>query len=107
MAKVYWSCLALSGCMILCGSPLRAEILLPPQASTRAGVLPSSQSQPPGTEFDEARRLSQQGKYNEAISALHQLESAHPDLKGVSHELGAAYYKMGDYANGIEFLKTS
>ena len=105
MAKVYWSCLTLSGCLILCGSPLRAEIPPPPHAYTRAGVLPSSQSQPPGTEFDETRRLSQQGKYTEAISALHQLESAHPDLKGISHELGAAYYKMGDFANAIAFLK--
>jgi tetratricopeptide (TPR) repeat protein len=105
MPKAYWSCLALSGCLILSGLPLRAEIPPLPQASTRPGALPLSQSQPPGTEFDDARRLSQQGKYNEAITALHQLESAHPDLKGLSHELGAAYYKMGDYANAIAFLK--
>jgi tetratricopeptide (TPR) repeat protein len=105
MAKVYWSRLALSGCLILCGPPLRAGIRPPPQTSTHASASPSSQSQPPGTEFNEERRLSQQGKYTEAITALHQLESSHPGLKGLSHELGAAYYKMGDFASAISFLK--
>jgi tetratricopeptide (TPR) repeat protein len=105
MAKVYWSRLALLGCLILGGPPLRAGIALPPPTSTHVGAPPSSQSLQPGTEFNEARRLSQQGKYNEAISALHQLESSHPGLKGLSHELGAAYYKMGDFASAISFLK--
>jgi tetratricopeptide (TPR) repeat protein len=61
------------------------------------------QSQP--SEFDQARRLSQQGKYDEAIAALHQLEVAHPGMKGLSHELGIAYYKKSDYANAIASLK--
>jgi tetratricopeptide (TPR) repeat protein len=57
------------------------------------------------TEFGEARRLLQQGKYDEAIAALHQLETTHPGMKGLSHELGAAYYKKGDYASAIASLK--
>ena len=104
MARVYWSCFALSGCLILSGLPLRAGIPQP-QTSAHAGAPPLSQSQQPATEFDEERRLSQQGKYNDAISTLHQLESSHPGLKGISHELGAAYYKMGDFASAISFLK--
>src|SRR5271165_1315534 len=105
MAKIYWSCLTLSGCLVLSGPPLFAGISQPRQTSAHAGASPSSQSPTPGTEFDEARRLSQQGKYNEAITALHQLESSHPGLKGLSLELGVAYYKMGDYASAITFLK--
>ncbi len=105
MAKVYWPRVAILGCLILCGPPLCAGMPPSPQASTHAGASSSSQSPTPGTEFDEARRLSQQGKYNEAITALHQLESSNPGLKGLSHELGAVYYKMGDFASAISFLK--
>jgi tetratricopeptide (TPR) repeat protein len=65
----------------------------------------SRQAQPSGNEFDEARRLLQQGKYDEAIAALHQLESSRPAMKGVSHELGTAYYKKNDYQNAIASLK--
>jgi tetratricopeptide (TPR) repeat protein len=105
MVKVHCSRIALAVSLIARWPAHAAEM---PQAAQSASAPDSShaaQSQPPGAEFDEARRLSQQGKYNEAISALHQLESAHPGLKGLSHELGAAYYKMGDYATAIAFLK--
>jgi tetratricopeptide (TPR) repeat protein len=105
MSKVHWSRIALAGSLIACWPAHAAETPRTAQSSSAADSSRPAQSQPPRTEFDEARRLSQQGKYNEAISALHQLESAHPGLKGVSHELGAAYYKMGDYANSIAFLK--
>src|SRR5579872_3385733 len=102
MAKAHWSCVALAASLIASWPNRGTEI---PQAAPAIDAPRPAQSQAPGTGFDEARRLSQQGKYNEAISALHQLESAHPDLKGLSHELGTAYYKMGDYANAIAFLK--
>src|SRR5579872_2291355 len=102
MAKAHWSCVALAASLIASWPNRGTEI---PQAAPAIDAPRPAQSQAPGSDFDEARRLSQQGKYNEAISALHQLESAHPDLKGLSHELGTAYYKMGDYANAIAFLK--
>jgi tetratricopeptide (TPR) repeat protein len=105
MAKVHWSRIALAGSFLACWPAHGAETPRTAQSSSAVDSPYSAQSQPPGTMFDEARRLSQQGKYNEAISALHQLESAHPGLKGLSHELGAAYYKMGDYASAIAFLK--
>jgi tetratricopeptide (TPR) repeat protein len=105
MTKVLWSCIVLAGISLACWPTHGAETPRAAQSSSAVDFPHSPQSQPPGTEFDEARRLSQQGKYNEAVSALHLLESAHPGLKGLSHELGAAYYKMGDYASAIAFLK--
>jgi tetratricopeptide (TPR) repeat protein len=105
MAKVLWSCIVLAGSFLACGPTHAAETPGAAQSSSAVDSPHFAQSQPRGTEFDEARRLSQQGKYNEAISALHDLGSAHPGLKGLSHELGAAYYKMGDYASAIAFLK--
>jgi len=105
MAKVLRSCIVFAGLSLACSPAHGAGALREGQSSSAAGSPHSAQSQPAGTEFDEARRLSQQGKYTEAITALHQLESSHPGLKGLSHELGAAYYKMGDYASAIAFLK--
>ncbi len=55
--------------------------------------------------FAPARRLSQEGKHDEAIAALRELQSKPPNPQGLSHELGAAYYKKGDYAQATAYLK--
>ena len=62
------------------------------------------QPEPSDPIFAEPRRLLQQGKYDEAISQLHDMEAKQPTLKGLSHELGAAYYKKGDYLSAITYL---
>ena len=36
-----------------------------------------------------------------------ELEAKHPGMKGLAHELGAAYYKSGDFANAIFYLEES
>jgi tetratricopeptide (TPR) repeat protein len=105
MAKFPWYFVALTASLMACWPTHAARTPQAAQSPSAVDAPRSAQSQPPGTEFDEVRRLSQQGKYNEAISALHQFESAHPGMKGISHELGAAYYKMGDYASAIAFLQ--
>ncbi len=82
-------------------------------------ALPQSQSLPsaaqPGpavqsasaaeTQFAEPRRLLRQGKYDEAVAQLQQLAALNPGLKGLSHELGAAYYKKGAYIRAIGCFK--
>jgi len=55
--------------------------------------------------FDGPRRLLQQGKYDDAIAALHDFETQRPAMKGLAHEFGTAYYKKGDYVNAIAYLK--
>src|SRR6266446_4320789 len=67
-----------------------------------AGVARQSASAP---EFAEARRLLEQGKYDEAVSRLKELEARSPRLKRLSHEIGAAYYKKGEYLKATEYLK--
>lgn len=105
MTKIRWSLIALAGSMIA-GQPARgAEAAKASQSASGSAVPSPAQSQPSPSEFDEARRLAQQGKYDEAVTALHQLESAHPGMKGIAHELGAAYYKKNEYGNAIAFLK--
>lgn len=69
-----------------------------PQAVTA----PSSPSNP---DFAAAQTLLQQGKYDDAIAQLQAMAAKNPGLKGLSHELGTAYYKKGDYIRAIDSFK--
>jgi tetratricopeptide (TPR) repeat protein len=84
-----------------------AEVRQTPQNPSTAGIPGSSQdaSSVPGTDFERARHLLAQGKYDEALLALHGLEAKQPEMKGLAHELGAAYYRSGNFANAIFYLK--
>ena len=105
MAQVYWCRVALAGSLLACWPNRGAEMPRAAESSSDIDSPHAAQAQPPGAEFEEARRLSQQGNYDDAIASLHQLESTHPRLKGLAHELGAAYYKKSDYLNAIASLK--
>ena len=59
----------------------------------------------PPAELTHARQLLQQGRYDEAVAELQRLSSTKPGIKGISHELGVAYYKKGDYVRAAELLK--
>ncbi len=79
-------------------------------AQTPAAHLPQnpapSQSARTAPDFAEARRLLQQGRYDEAVSQLSNLAATNPGgMKGLSFELGTAYYKKGDYAKAIDPLR--
>ena len=67
--------------------------------------LPSAPSASSENAFAAPRRLLQQGKNEEAIAQLQQMQAVNPDMKGVAHELGIAYYKSGDYVKAIDALK--
>ena len=67
-----------------------------PQASKTAGA---------DSEFAESRRLSQQGRYDEAIAQLQSIGARTPKPAGVAHELGVTYYKKGDYLKAADSLK--
>jgi tetratricopeptide (TPR) repeat protein len=105
MATVHWTCALLAGSLIACWPSRGAETSQAAQSSAAIDAAHPAQSQGLAADFDEARRLSQQGKYDDALAALHQLESAHPGMKGLSHEFGVAYYKKGDYSSAIVSLK--
>jgi tetratricopeptide (TPR) repeat protein len=55
--------------------------------------------------FGDARRLLQQGKFDEALAQLESLASKDPDLKGLAHELGITYYKKSDYLKATTSFK--
>ncbi len=79
-------------------------------AQTSPGPTPmdrsmSSSNPSPESVFAEARRLSEQGKYEDAIDALQQISTRNPRPPGLSHEMGTAYYKKSDYLKAAEYLK--
>jgi tetratricopeptide (TPR) repeat protein len=86
----------------LCSTVLPAQ---PPTQSPQAATPQVSKSDGAETDFAEARKLSQQGKYDEAIAMLQPLASRSPRPAGVSHELGIVYYKKGDYLKAADALK--
>ena len=77
----------------------------PASAPPTSGGAPTAQSEPSDPEFSSAHRLLQQGKYDEAVSQLSALAATKPGLKGLSRELGTAYYQKGDYIKAIDSLK--
>jgi len=107
MLKVISSSVGFLCSLILVCAPVSARFAQAPQnPSLPEAPRPSQQpSQPAVADFSQARRLSQQGKYDEAISLLHEIETQHPAMRGLAHELGAAYYKKSDFMNAIVYLK--
>jgi tetratricopeptide (TPR) repeat protein len=74
----------------------------PPQSAESAKQMPDAS---PDAGLEEARRLAQQGKFEEAITQLEALAAKQPEWKGLSHELGVVYYKKGDYLKAVASLK--
>jgi tetratricopeptide (TPR) repeat protein len=79
----------------------------PPPSQPHAIVEPVTpvKTEPGDPAFAAARALLQQGKYDEAVAQLSDLAAKKPGLKGLSSELGAAYYGKGDYIKAIESFK--
>ncbi len=76
------------------------------QAPSQADDAPKpKQTVSPDNTLSGARRLSEQGKFDEAIAKLEALAAKQPDLKGVSHELGVTYYKKSDYLKAVASFK--
>jgi len=98
--------LALLAALTFCAAalPTHAGTLQIPPAPNSSNSA-QSRSQASGSEFDAARQLLLQGKYEEAVAALHALEGRVPPVKGLSGELGVAYYKQGDFLTAVSFLK--
>ena len=107
MLKVRWFRIPLLGSLTLSYMFAWAGLTHPQQNpsvpdSPRPSQRPSEASE---ANFDQVHRLLQQGKYDEALTALHEVEESHPATKGLAHELGAAYYKKSEFVNAINYLK--
>lgn len=90
---------------MLVSADVRAMSPLPILLSATLFISTVCAAQGPASPFTHARQLLQQGKYDEAIAELQQLSSSQPALKGLPHELGAAYYKKSDYLSAVTELR--
>jgi tetratricopeptide (TPR) repeat protein len=85
--------------LLLCLLPA-AEVALA-QAITELKPLPRFEH----PDLRHASGLIQNRQYQDAISELQELKSQDPQRKGVTRELGVAYYKLGDYGHASETLR--
>ena len=87
---------------------LLASVAVGAQSQSAPTPQPATvQASPSNPDFAAAQTLLQQGKYDEAFAQLQAMATKNPGLKGLSHELGTAYYKKGDYIKAIESFKQS
>ena len=82
---------------------LVAAILFSPL--TLRAQSPSGTAGPPAASFDQVHRLTEQGKFEEALAVLSELSKATPPHRSLAHEYGVTYYRKGDYLNAITWLK--
>jgi tetratricopeptide (TPR) repeat protein len=55
--------------------------------------------------YDEIHRLTEQGKFDDALAELDEISKTNPTTKNLSHEFGVTYYRKGDYRNAITALQ--
>src|SRR5260370_4808858 len=67
---------------------------LPQAPDASAAAAPVSTAEP---DFSSARKLIQQGQYDQALAELDELAQKHPCLKGLDRELAFARYGKCDY----------
>jgi len=59
----------------------------------------------PSRPYDQIHRLTEQGKFDEALSALNEISKSNPAAKNLSREFGVTYYRKGDYVNAVAALQ--
>jgi tetratricopeptide (TPR) repeat protein len=103
MVNLGWSGTIL--CVVLTVSgPLGFGQNAKPDASIAESSRPDGSKSAPA-DFSTARRLLREGKYDDALSILLGMEERQPATPGLSHELGLAYYKKGDYLKAVLSLQ--
>ena len=55
--------------------------------------------------YKQIHRLTEQGKFDEALSALNEISKTNPTATNLSHEVGVTYYRKGDYGNAVVALQ--
>jgi tetratricopeptide (TPR) repeat protein len=89
--------------VLACFGGVRA---LAAQTPTQAIVTPKPKlTVPSDAALNEARRLSEQGKFDEAIAKIEGLAEKDPEMKGLAHELAVTYYKKSDYLKAVASFK--
>src|ERR1700732_4016118 len=55
--------------------------------------------------YGEVHRLTEQGKFDDALAGLNEISKTNPKAANLSHEFGVTYYRKGDYRNAVTTLQ--
>jgi tetratricopeptide (TPR) repeat protein len=55
--------------------------------------------------YDQVHRLTEQGKFDDALVGLNEIAKSNPTAKNLSHEFGVTYYRKGDYGSAVAALQ--
>jgi tetratricopeptide (TPR) repeat protein len=81
-------------------APLVLALLFLFRPSLNAQSVPDA---PPS--YAQVHRLTEQGKFDEALASLNEISKSNPAAKNLSHEFGVTYYRKGDYLNAVTALQ--
>jgi hypothetical protein len=81
MSRVSWSFVVLWS-LTFAGAPAHGQSPQPQQTAPASESSRGASSQRGAADFAEPQRLLKQGKYDDALSALHDMEEKHPAKRG-------------------------
>jgi tetratricopeptide (TPR) repeat protein len=55
--------------------------------------------------YAQVHQLTEQGRFDDALSALNGIAKSNPTAKNLSHEFGVIYYRKNDYPNALTSLQ--
>jgi tetratricopeptide (TPR) repeat protein len=88
-------------CLVIALSGAAYGRTLPQESAAAAPDQPAT----PASDLAQVRQLSENGKHDEALAQLRELQTKNPRLKGLDREFGVIFYKKGDYLEAINSLK--
>jgi tetratricopeptide (TPR) repeat protein len=83
--------------LLLVFLPCAVSQTAPHSAMQSDGTQPATSTATHDPDLDKATHLLQQGKTDEALAFLEDLQKAEPARKGLSREMGLAYYRKSDF----------
>ncbi len=98
------SVFVLVGGLAVCAA-LHAESPATQGAPKQDGSTPSASSATRDVSVQQATRLMQQGKNDEALRLLENIAAAEPARRGIVRAIGIAYYKKSDFLKAVASFK--
>src|SRR5712692_7932257 len=103
LLRMHSRCL-LAGVLTACAA-LQAQSQPLQDGSKQDGAAQAASSAPRDGGFEQATRLMQQGKNDEALALLENIATAEPARRGVMRQIGIANYRKGDFLKAAASFK--
>ncbi len=103
LLRIRFGCL-LAGALAVC-AVVQAKPQTVPDAPKQDAPSQSASAAPRDASLEQATRLMQQGKNDEALLLLESIAAAEPSRRGIAREIGMACYRKGDYRKAAASFK--